>query len=56
MIFKTKKKNTVTYQMRNIPKKTWNRFKIKCMTDEIPILQDCILGLINQYLKGNVKP
>ena len=53
--FTRTKKVTKSYQLRNIPEGIWKKFKIQCMKDNLPTLQDGILGLVDLYVKGKVK-
>ena len=52
---KRTKKVTKSYQLRDIPEGIWKKYKIKCMEDNVPTLQDGILSLVDLYVKGKVK-
>ena len=53
--FTRTKKVTKSYQIRDIPEGIWKKYKIKCMEDNVPTLQDGILSLVDLYVKGKVK-
>lgn len=53
--FRQTKDTTTSYQLRNIPANIWKKFKIRCMEDNLPTLQDGIIGLIKQYNSGKIK-
>ena len=49
---KLKLNNVKTFQIRNIPAKTWKKFKIKCMEQDTT-LNNGLINLITDY--SNVK-
>ena len=47
------KDNNTTYLIRNIPRKTWNKVKVKGIEDN-KRLNDLMLKLIDRFSKGEI--
>ena len=47
------KDNNTTYLIRNIPRKTWNKVKVKGIEKGFK-LNDLMLNLVNKFSKGKI--
>ena len=47
------KDNNTTYLIRNIPRKTWNKVKVKGIEKGLK-LNDLMLNLVNKFSKGKI--
>jgi hypothetical protein len=48
------KDNNTTYLIRNIPRKTWNKVKVKGIEKGMK-LNDLMLNLVTKFSKGKIK-